>query len=65
MILLIASSRKTRNSQSLESHNQNPTYGKGNVEDELILMPYSTKDTVAEEIETYARFLSLQEPKKS
>ena len=26
MILLIASSRKTCNSQSLESHNQNPTY---------------------------------------
>ena len=26
-ILLIASSRKTRNSQSLESRNQNPTYG--------------------------------------
>ena len=26
-ILLIASSWKTRNSQSLESHNQNPTYG--------------------------------------
>ena len=27
MILLIASSRNTHNSQSLESHNQNPTYG--------------------------------------
>ena len=26
-ILLIASSRKTHNSQSLESRNQNPTYG--------------------------------------
>ena len=37
---------------------------KGNVEDELIVILYSVKDTVAEEIGTRARFLSLQEPKK-
>ena len=35
---------------------------KGNVEDELIVI---TKDNVAEEVGTHARFFSLQEPKKA
>ena len=38
---------------------------KGNVEDELIVILYCVKDTVAKEIGTRARFLSLQEPKKA
>ena len=38
---------------------------KGNVEDELIVILYSIKDTEAEEIGTRDRFLSLQEPKKA
>ena len=38
---------------------------KGNVEDELIVILYSTKDTAAEEVKTHARFFSLQEPKKA
>ena len=37
---------------------------KGNVEDQLIIILYSVKDTEAEEIGTRARFLSLQEPKR-
>ena len=37
---------------------------KGNVEDELITILYSIKDTEEEEIGTRARFLSLQEPKR-
>ncbi len=36
-----------------------------NVEDELIVILCSTKDTVAEEISTCVRFFSLQEPKKA
>ena len=35
------------------------------MKDELIVILYSTKDTVAEEISTCARFFSLQEPKKA
>ena len=38
---------------------------KGNVEDELVVMLYSTKDTVAEVVGTHARFFSLQEPKRA
>ena len=38
---------------------------KGNIEDELIVILYCTKDTVAEEVGTCTRFFSLQEPKKA
>ena len=38
---------------------------KGNVEDELIVILYSTRDTVAEEVRTHVRFFSLKEPKKA
>ena len=38
---------------------------KGNIEDKLIIILYCTKDTVAEEVGTRARFFSLQEPKRA
>ena len=38
---------------------------KGNVEDELVVIRYSTKDPVAEVVGTHARFFSLHEPKKA
>ena len=38
---------------------------RGNVEDELIVIPYSTKDSLAEEVGMHARFFALQEPRKA
>ena len=38
---------------------------KGNVEDELVVILYSTMDSVAEDVSTRARFISLQEPRKA
>ena len=38
---------------------------RGNVEDELIVILYSMKDSVAEEIGTHALFFALQEPRKA
>ena len=37
----------------------------GNVEEEMIVILHSTKNTMAEEVNTYARFLCVQEARKA